>query len=48
MVEVRRDMYLDESNGLPLARFAQMAQTIRNCIAGATQAWKEKSRGQHG
>lgn len=48
MVEVRRDLYLDEGNGLPLARFAQLAQTVRNCIASATQAWQEERQGPHG
>ena len=33
MIEVRRDLYIDETTGLPLANFDQMAQKIQGCIA---------------
>ena len=33
MIEVRRDLYIDETTGLPLANFDQMTQKIQGCIA---------------
>lgn len=33
MIEVRRDLYIDETTGLPLANFDQIAQKIQGCIA---------------
>jgi N-formylglutamate amidohydrolase len=39
MVEVRRDLYLDESTGERARTFTQVAEKIRSCLAIAMHVW---------
>ena len=38
MIEVRRDLYLDEATGIARADFGRIAQTIRECVSGTLLA----------
>jgi N-formylglutamate amidohydrolase len=42
MVEVKRDLYVDELSGQPSKSFAEMAERIQRCISTAVNAWAMK------
>ena len=39
MVEVKRDIYINESSGQRNERFAEMAERIQRCISAAVNSW---------
>lgn len=45
MVEIKRDLYVDELSGQKNERFAEMAERIQRCTCAAVNAWAMTSRG---
>lgn len=39
MVEVKRDLYINELSGQKNERFAEMAERIQRCVSAAVNAW---------
>lgn len=42
MVEVRRDLHVDETTGQPNSQFTDMGEKIRRCLETAPHAWTAK------
>ena len=43
MVEVNRQLYLDESSGALISNFLEVRDRIRHCICGAMQTWEKSA-----